>query len=88
MARVMTCDEVLKNKQGHDYAWLEIIGENWLYHLQLFSTSGSFDNVATDMVFNVPFDTFDCKFSEYGRTWRIWTARPSDSKRVSTKWER
>lgn len=82
--RVLTLDE-LRSLDGTDhFVWLEDNGEYDLY--DCYAEVTTYQN-------NVELNTFgrEVEFEpdneEYGKTWRCWSARPSDAQRRAVKWD-
>lgn len=83
--RVLTLEE-LRSLDGTDhFVWLEDNGEYELY--DCYAEVTTYQN-------NVELNTFgrEVEFEpdneEYGKTWRCWSAKPSNEKREMTPWEK
>ena len=81
--RVLTLDE-LRSLDGTDhFVWLEDNGEYELY--DCYAEVTTYRN-------NVELNTFgrEVEFEpdneEYGKTWRCWSARPTEEQRKAVKW--
>lgn len=82
--RVLTLEE-LRSLDGTDhFVWLEDNGEYDLY--DCYAEVTTYQN-------NVELNTFgrEVEFEpdneEYGKTWRCWSARPSNAQRMAVKWD-
>lgn len=82
--RVLTLEE-LRSLDGTDhFVWLEDNGEYDLY--DCYAEVTTYQN-------NVELNTFgrEVEFEpdneEYGKTWRCWSARPSDTQRRAVMWD-
>ena len=82
--RVLTLEE-LRSLDGTDhFVWLEDNGEYELY--DCYAEVTTYQN-------NVELNTFgrEVEFEpdneEYGKTWRCWSARPTEEQRKAVKWD-
>ena len=83
--RVMTIQEVARCSM----CWLE--DESAPVPAPFISMEKRANGEKCDMFLAVKPDNDDCEFwyniHEYGKTWRCWTARPTDAQREAVKWE-
>ena len=81
--RVLTLEEVKKLQYIRDGAiWLELFCNG------LFPTFPEFSNKSLTFFVAIPFDGYRSVFENdwYGKTWRCWSARPTDEQREATPW--
>ena len=78
-ARVMTLEEVLS--QEWDYVYIET--EHRPYSKEIEAYCGTHTIYCSTTVVHKRQTSGD---SEYGKTWRCWTARPTDEQREATPW--
>lgn len=81
--RVMPADEIVLSAEPSKWLWVERKGE---YCAEAFKAGKTISGL-------IAFDSeTPCAFlycerpDEYGKTWRCWTSRPSDSERGNTPW--
>lgn len=82
--RVLTLDEVKRLQSIRDGAiWLEIFGNG------LFPALPEFSNKSLTFFVAIPFDGYRSVFENdwYGKTWRCWSAKPTDEQREATPWQ-
>ena len=82
--RVLTLDEVKKLQSIRDGAiWMEILG------IGLFPALPEFSNKSLTFFVAILFDGYRSVFENdwYGKTWRCWSARPTDEQRRAVKWD-
>lgn len=80
--RVMTLDEVKNLRSLHDGAvWLEVLSG-------LFPALPEICMPNITFFVAIPFDHYRGYFDNeyYGKTWRCWTARPTNEQRGAVKW--
>ena len=78
--RVLTLDEVLS--QEWDYVYIET--EHRPYSKEIEAYCGTHTIYCSTTVVHKRQTSGD---SEYGKTWRCWTAKPTDEQRKAVKWD-
>lgn len=81
--RVMTLDEVKNLQSLRDGAvWFEVLSG-------LFPTLPEFCMSNITFFVAIPFDSYRGYFDNeyYRKTWRCWTAKPTDKQRKAVKWD-
>lgn len=79
MPRVLTLDEVITAKKLD--VWIEHTSESIVQPLILIETE------MTDKIQTAYFSPMLVRsIKTYGKTWRCWTARPTDEQRKTVKW--
>ena len=78
--RVMTLGEIFTAQKTD--TWYEIRNEETIHPLMLVETENSIKN---QCAYFWPGTVAPIK--GYGKTWRCWTARPTDERRKAVKWE-
>lgn len=80
--RVMTLEEV---RDEAEYMFLEKHSETGsdLYGCAI---RGDWDGYGIELLMS-EYDTARERWSDYGKTWRCWTSRPSDEQRKAVAWE-
>lgn len=81
--RLLTLEEVWEVNPHTDYLWVETTEEDEVYHLQVYGYGGFADQT---IFFDVPQDTLECEATDYGKTWRCWSACPTYEQRDSMNW--
>lgn len=80
--RVLTLEEV---RDEAEYMFLEKRSETWS---DLFGCAirGDWDGYGMDLLLGED-DYIRGMWENYGKTWRCWTARPTDEQRRAVKWD-
>ena len=82
--RALTLEEVKKLQYIRDGAiWLELFCNG------LFPTFPEFSNKSLTFFVAIPFAGYRSTFENdwYGKTWRCWSAKPTDEQREAVPWE-
>ena len=82
--RVLTLEEVKKLQSIRDGAiWMEIFGNG------LFPALPEFSNKSLTFFVAILFDGYRSVFENdwYGKTWRCWSAKPTEEQRKAVKWD-
>ena len=81
--RVLTLEE-LRSLDGTDhFVWLEDNGEYELY--DCYAEVTAYRNNVELNIFGSEVE-FEPDNEEYGKTWRCWSARPTEEQRKAVKW--
>jgi hypothetical protein len=78
--RVMTLGEIFTAQKTD--TWYEIRNEETIHPLMLVETENSIKHQCAYF-----WPEFVAPIKGYGKTWRCWTARPTDERRKAVKWE-
>lgn len=78
--RVMTLEEMRENEPY----WFEAPGD-FVMRPVICNMYDRGDSSYLNFVWQ--YGNFSWKLSEYGKTWRCWTSRPTDAQREATPWE-
>lgn len=86
-SRVMSAAEVADCQEG-TVLWVEERqGVTWNLFPMEIETSSTHPDTGTDYLFFIAYhDIRKYECSEYNRTWRCWTSRPTDEQREATAW--
>lgn len=79
--RVLTLEEV--QNACSDYVYLET-STGWLWYC--IKDEGESNKYFGYFVYGVN-EYFIGRWKEYGKTWRCWTAMPTDKQRMAVKWD-
>lgn len=80
--RVMTLEEV-RDKADHMYLEKHSKTGSDLYGCAI---RGDWDGYGIELLMG-EYDTARERWSDYGKTWRCWTSRPTDEQREAVKWD-
>lgn len=85
-ARVMTVDEVRDNCF---YMWAEFFSPTAERECLIFCGVGQNQDYeeCADLYKDSGVVSWQIKWDNYGRTWRCWTARPTEEQRKAAKWD-
>lgn len=89
-ARVMDAEEVARlTEETYQWLWIEEIQNiTWNLHcLRAFVYSKHPDTGEFYILANGYRDIVKLESDEYGKTWRCWSARPTEEQRKAVKWD-
>ena len=89
--RVLTIEEVLACKPRKEWLWFEenaygYIEESVMICAKIYSFGDSW--IAVDVPSQTHDETIEFDNENYGKTWRCWSAKPTDEQREAVPWEK
>ena len=87
---VLTIEEVLACKPRKEWLWFEenaygYIEESVMICAQIYTFGDSW--IAVDVPSQTHDETIEFDNENYGKTWRCWSARPTDEQREAVPWQ-